>query len=268
MRAIPPELNPAIVANIDQRLASVEQHERVKILLAVESGSRAWGFPSPDSDYDCRFIYIRKMPDYLRLFPVRDVIETPMDVIYDVNGWDLAKTLKLLLKGNAVVIEWLLSPIVYKGSAQFRDSLRQLADKIARRDLIERHYLHLGLRQRNTYFADGKAVRLKKVFYALRPAMALRWLDLHPEQKLPPMNFRQLMQECDLPTPTRALLEGMLIEKATTHEMGSGEVPQPIADFIDTEFIAAQNTYKQETPLLASDIEAAEAFFLNCLTDR
>ena len=85
----------------------------VRILLAVESGSRAWGFPSPDSDFDCRFIYVRRSGEYLSLFPPRDVIEFPPDPLLDVNGWDLGKALRLLLKGNAVVIEWLTSPYIY-----------------------------------------------------------------------------------------------------------------------------------------------------------
>jgi len=103
-------------------LAAVkEQHQGATVLLAVESGSRAWGFPSPDSDYDCRFIFVRPPENYLRLFALRDVIEFPTDGLVDVNGWDLAKALRLLLRGNAVVIEWLTSPFTYAGDAVFRD---------------------------------------------------------------------------------------------------------------------------------------------------
>ncbi len=103
------------------------------MLLAIESGSRAWGFPSPDSDYDCRFIYVRRRDDYLTLYPPRDVIEFPLEGELDINGWDLGKALRLLLKGNAVVIEWLTSPYAYAGDASFRDEALALAKVAAHR---------------------------------------------------------------------------------------------------------------------------------------
>ncbi len=105
MRSIPADFDAATVAAIDERLDLVVRDERVAMPLAIESGSRAWGFASPDSDYDCRFLYVRRRRDYLALWPHRDVIETPLDGLLDVNGWDVAKALRLLVKGNAVVIE-------------------------------------------------------------------------------------------------------------------------------------------------------------------
>src|SRR5579862_9277778 len=119
LRAIPPSMNAIAVAKIDARLAATQREHVVAIPLAIESGSRAWGFPSPDSDYDCRFIFVRSIDDYLSLFASRDVIETPLTDDLDVNGWDIVKALKLLLKGNAVVIEWLTSPIIYSAEPWF-----------------------------------------------------------------------------------------------------------------------------------------------------
>src|SRR4051812_49968845 len=119
LRHIPDSFSPPVVAAIDARLSDVEAEHEVRIALAIESGSRAWGFPSPDSDYDCRFIYLRRPQTYLSLFQGRDVIETPLEGEMDVNGWDLSKALRLLLKGNAVVIEWLTSPIQYAGNTKF-----------------------------------------------------------------------------------------------------------------------------------------------------
>src|SRR5262245_28516631 len=117
LRQLGPGFDPAIVAAIDAQLRAVGTMHHATVLLAVESGSRAWGFPSPDSDYDCRFIYARARDDYLALWAQRDVIEFPTDAVLDVNGWDLGKALRLLLKGNAVVIEWLTSPYIYAGDA-------------------------------------------------------------------------------------------------------------------------------------------------------
>lgn len=163
-RSLAEGMDPAVVARIDERLAAVRQAEGVAIPLAIENGSRAWGFPSPDSDYDCRFVFVRPVDHYLALWPRRDVIETPLEGELDVGGWELGKAIRLLLKGNAVIVEWLNSPIAYGVDETFRSAFLELADKIAERDLIGRHYLHLGVRQRNTYFADHKSVALKKLF--------------------------------------------------------------------------------------------------------
>ena len=82
-----------ITALIKQKLNEIEKIENVQIIMAVESGSRAWGFASPDSDYDVRFIYVREAEDYLKLKPLRDVIEWQLDEVYDISGWDLKKAL-------------------------------------------------------------------------------------------------------------------------------------------------------------------------------
>jgi predicted nucleotidyltransferase len=103
VRSIPPDFDPAIVSAIDQRLERIAAEQNVAVLWAVESGSRAWGFPSPDSDYDCRFIFVRPVEDYLTVSPRRDVIEVPTEEGLDICGWDLFKMAKLLLKGNAAV---------------------------------------------------------------------------------------------------------------------------------------------------------------------
>ena len=123
LRAIPAAMDSSVVAEIDLRLEGITREHRVKIPLAIESGSRAWGFPSPDSDYDCRFIFVQSVDSYLSLFPSRDVIETPLIGQFDVNGWDLAKAIRLLLKGNTVVIEWLTSPIIYTADEWFRKAV-------------------------------------------------------------------------------------------------------------------------------------------------
>ena len=120
LRHIHQTMDAAVVGEIDNRLESIRVDENVNIPWAIESGSRAWGFPSPDSDYDCRFVYVRPLADTLRLFPKRDVIEMPITPVFDVGGWELGKALKLLLKGNAVIIEWLMSPIIYDGDPVFR----------------------------------------------------------------------------------------------------------------------------------------------------
>ena len=246
LRALGPGFDPSVVATIDARLCEIAERERVALLLAVESGSRAGGFPSPDSDYDCRFIYTRRRDDYLALFPPRDVIELPVDAVLDVNGWDLAKALRLLLKGNAVVIEWLTSPHVYAGDAASREEMLALAQQAVRPAAIARHFLHLGDRQRRTYFADAHAVPIKKIFYALRPAVALRWLRLHPGEAVAPMHFPTLIGASDLPADVRVIVDDLLARKAITSELGSGLLPSPIGHLIAAEFALAPQLWLEE----------------------
>jgi uncharacterized protein len=263
LRTLGPDFDPSVVASIDDRLASVAREHNATVLLAVESGSRAWGFPSPDSDYDCRFIYVRRRAEYLSLYPPRDVIEFPMEGALDVNGWDLGKALRLLLKGNAVVIEWLTSPYTYGGDPRFREEGVALANAAARPAAVARHYLHLGERQRRTYFADDRAVELKKLFYALRPAMALRWLRLHPGAAVAPMYFPTLAAESALPAEVAAIVEELLARKAETRELGTGALPAPIGALIDAEFSTARELWLTgPVRLEPAMVAAANDFFL------
>ena len=266
LRCLPENFSREIAANIDRGLTAICGDNGVVIPLAIESGSRAWGFPSPDSDYDCRFIFVRPVDQYLSPWPRRDVIETPLVGEMDMNGWDLAKALVLLLKGNAVIIEWLTSPIVYRGDARFRDEFLALAARIADRELIGRHYLHLGERQRRTYFGDGKDVALKKLFYALRPAAALRWLRQRPEQAVAPMHFPTLMRDCDPPAEVAEIVAELMGLKAKTRELGSAPLPEPIRSFVDGEFAMGRAMFegRQVRQSKAARLQA-EAFFRETL---
>lgn len=262
LRAISPDMAPTTVSDIDARLVAIQAENSVSIPLAIESGSRAWGFPSPDSDYDCRFVFVRSLNEYLTPWQRRDVIETPLESVFDINGWDLGKALKLMLKGNAVILEWLRSPIVYCGDEGFRAEFLDLAERYANRDLVARHYLHLGERQRKIHFGDGAAVPQKKLFYALRPAAALRWLRLHPGEAVPPMHFPTLMDQCAPSQEVRDVIAELLERKASTRELGSSLLPASIADFLDSEFAQARTAFgtgRVQMPAAAE--REAEAFF-------
>jgi predicted nucleotidyltransferase len=262
IRSIDQGMDGAVVARIEARLADISRDHQVAIPLAIESGSRAWGFPSPDSDYDCRFVFVRPLAHYLSLWQRRDVIETPMDGILDVNGWDLGKALKLLLKGNAVIIEWLNSPIAYGIDPGFRQEFLDLARHVADRRLVARHYLHLGERQRRDYFGDDRIVALKKIFYALRPAAALRWLRHHPQEAIAPMHFPTLLKGCEAPAAVMGIIDELMARKAVTRELGSGPLPEPVLAFIDQEFEEAQNVFPRAGQDIRPDArERAEAFF-------
>ena len=255
LREIPDSMDPAVVAQIDARLDGIRAE--AVIPLAIESGSRAWGFASPDSDYDCRFLYVRPIDDYLSPWPKRDVIETPLDAVLDVNGWDIAKALPLLLKGNAVVIEWLTSPIRYAADPWFLDAMLAFAAAHVPTDRLERHYLHLGLRQWARHGRRDAEIPLKRLFYALRPAAALRWLRLQGGAGVPPMAFGTLMAQCDPPVGMARQVAELIAAKTVTRELGSGRIPIAVAQFIDAEYAIAIDRAKRAPPAVP-DIGAAQ----------
>ena len=172
------------------KLSEIEQRENVKILLAVESGSRAWGFASPDSDYDVRFLYVRPRDAYLRLDKPRDVIELPIEGELDINGWDLDKTLRLLRASNPTLFEWFSSPIVYRETA-FADEFHSVMQKYFSSKRGLSHYLSMASGNYREYLKDDM-VKAKKYFYVLRPVLACRWiLD---KGTPPPMLFSELVE--------------------------------------------------------------------------
>ena len=175
-------------AEIDRRLALVEATHGVRLLLAVESGSRAWGFPSPDSDYDVRFVYVRPRDWYLSLTPGRDVIEAPIVDDIDLGGWDIRKALGLLLKSNAVISEWIESPIRYRAPDPVVTRIAALADAVLDGRALAHHYASLARHAADRWLGGDGDVPVKKYFYALRPALAIRSLRRDLGQR-PPMDL-------------------------------------------------------------------------------
>jgi predicted nucleotidyltransferase len=172
-----------------QKLAELERSENIKILYACESGSRAWGFASPDSDFDVRFIYTRDVNHYLSIAEMSDVVGLPVNEVLDIGGWDLKKALKLFLKSNGPLYEWLQSPIVYRQDNAFADEMRSLMPAYFSLRSGGNHYLSMA---NNTLRDDlqNKQVKLKRYFYALRPALACQWIV--EKQTVPPMEFDKL----------------------------------------------------------------------------
>jgi uncharacterized protein len=261
MRHIDSGMDAGHVESIDKRLDAVIKSEDVRIPLAVESGSRAWGFPSPDSDYDCRFVFVRNRDSYLSLRPLRDVIETELTPVLDVNGWDIGKALRLMLNGNAVIIEWLLSPIVYRGDQAFRDNMLALADVIAERRKIFLHYLHLNYSMRNRLIEGIEEIALKKLFYVLRPSMALRHMRHHANKRLPPMHFPTLMAEADIESGLYAIVQDLMARKAVTNELGRGLMPEPVKRFVLEEIAAAEEHAKTMARDGRDHMPMANSFF-------
>jgi predicted nucleotidyltransferase len=241
------EFNPSISTEmrkiIMEQLRKIEVEDNLRILFAIESGSRAWGFPSPDSDYDVRFIYARPVDWYLTITPGRDVFELPIEGDLDINGWDIKKALGLLLKPNPVMLEWLSSPIRYVWNDDVCAKLTDFSREVTHCAACLNHYLHLGGRQWDIYIDGKDEVNLKKYFYIVRPAMAVRWMRMHPAI-IPPMNFQELLAGIDLVADLTAALNDLLLAKSRSKEIGKAPRVEIIDDFIVSEFDWAREAVK------------------------
>ena len=215
---------------IEEKLREIEQRENVRILLAVESGSRAWGFSSPDSDYDVRFIYVRRMEDYLRLDRMRDVIELPVDDVLDVNGWDLDKTLRLLYRSNPGLFEWFSSPIIYR-ETEFSASFRPVMNRYFSSQKGLYHYLSMAYNNGREYL-KGDTVRAKKYFYVLRPVLACRWIL--EKNSPPPVLFSELM-EAELDRSLFPVVDSLLELKKNQPEVKMIPKIDVLNEYLETE---------------------------------
>ena len=239
----PPAVDPT------PHLASIETMEGVAMLFAAESGSRAWGFPSPDSDWDVRFIYARPTLWHLQISPGRDVIEQQLPGDLDLAGWDMRKTLGLILRGNCTVREWFASPIIYVSEDGLVERLRLLCDLVPARRSAWHHYVRL-IERVHGQWLQRIPVNLKKYLYAIRPALVLRWLRTHAEGT-PPMDIGRLLAEVDVSPNERRELQGLLDQKARSSELGMGEALPAIDAMIANELElggAAALAEPQEAP--------------------
>ena len=213
---------------IPAKLQEMEARENIRVIHCIESGSRAWGFASPDSDYDVRFIYVRPIDYYLRLDKTRDVIEWQLDDTLDINGWDLQKALRLLHNSNPTLFEWNNSPIVYKTTPEWAE-ISAIIGRFFQKKAGLHHYLSTAKTNYREYL-KGDMVKLKKYFYVLRPILACRWIL--EKQTPPPMLFSELADACldeALVNPVTDLLR----LKMETPEMGLGPRIDVINDYLD-----------------------------------
>ncbi len=230
-------VSDAMRATVLETLTDLERRHDVTVLFACESGSRGWGFASPDSDYDVRFIYVNRLSWYLTVDAGRDVIEQPISGELDVSGWDLRKALQLLRDSNPTLLEWLRSPIVYRQAPAWMDRFRELAEHGFSQVRGYHHYVAMARKNlREHLYAD--AVRYKKYLYVLRPLLAARWI--RDGRGVPPMRFADLvaatMTEADVVAEIDALLE----VKMRAGESATSPRWVAIHDFIERELAVAQ----------------------------
>ena len=261
------DIPPAARTEVERRLDEIERRNDVRIILAVESGSRAWGFASPDSDFDGRFIYVRPVRWYLSLEEGRDVVETPIEGDMDLNGWDIRKALRLARSFNPVLVEWLLSPIIYRQTAD-ADLVRAYVLANRGRRAMVRHYLGLlrGAWARHGARAEVERVRLKPYFYGIRPAVALAWLE--QRQDVPPMTLPALLDGIVLDDDVRDEIATLRQLKSHTTEIGEGP-RMPGAERLLLDRLAwGQSAFASMAPDDRVDAGAADALFQRLIGAR
>lgn len=243
---------------IREKLMEIEHSEKCRILLAVESGSRAWGFPSPDSDYDVRFIYVRPIEYYLKLEQTRDVIELPINDLLDMNGWDLKKALCLLHRSNPTVFEWFSSPIIYK-QTDFVKKFKPILHHYFSSKSGLWHYLHMA---EGNYreFLQGDMVKAKKYFYVLRPILACRWIL--EKQVPPPMRFSELV-ESQLDSSLKAEVADLLELKMNVPEIKMIPRIDKINQYLDDSIREVRETIKQMPTEAIHSWDELDAIFLS-----
>ena len=232
-----------------ENLRRIESEHEVTVLFACESGSRGWGFASPDSDYDVRFIYVHRLPWYLTVAPGRDVIELPISGELDVNGWDLRKALALLRESNPTLLEWLGSPIVYREDAGAMTRFRMLAQDVFSNAKGWHHYASMAKKNFREHL-QAEEVRYKKYLYVLRPLLAARWI--RARSGVPPMRFAELAQHTLDATRDAALIaeiNALLEVKMRAGEAATSPRWPGIHAFIEAELARNEAEHVQPLPM-------------------
>lgn len=252
---IPEEIRVEIM----RRLAAVEEKEGVRILLAIESGSRAWGFASPNSDFDVRFIYARPQDWYLAvdLEDKRDVIEYPIVDDIDLNGWDVRKALQLFWRSNPAVIEWIKSPINYIDKGDFKAGMQELLDSVYTLEKGIYHYRSMAKTNYRGYLM-AEMVPLKKYFYVLRPLLATRWIETY--RTAPPIEFSALLHLLPKDDGLLEEIQGLLERKKVAFEKELAPRIDKLNAFIEAE-LARLESFSVEKEEKAGGMEQLNGLF-------
>lgn len=244
---------------IINKLKDIERDHGITILYACESGSRAWQFPSPDSDFDVRFIYTRPVDFYLSILEKEDYLSFPINDELDIYGWDLKKVLKLIRKSNTTPFEWLQSPIVYGELHDFRNELWTLCPNYFNRKSNIHHYLGIAKGALDTVVNDSE-IKIKKLFYVLRPLLSAKWCL--EQNSIAPMTIGPLLT---LMPPTLGKLVEELIEfKAAAAEGFVININPALRSYIDKEFSYC-SARADELSVPKFEIDELETFFRNTI---
>ena len=252
---------------IPECLKRIEEKYEVKILLAVESGSRAWGFASKDSDWDVRFIYVHKPEWYFNIDENRDVIEKLFDNDIDAVGWDIKKALMLLKRSNPSLMEWINSPIVYRAEEHFVNDLKQLAKECFNPTKAMYHYQRIYVKHDERYL-QKQGYPMKRFMYYLRGILACQWIEKY--KTLPPVAFQQLYDDIVEDQKIKEGIKELVNYKSSGKEMDMSEVPEYLVNY----YIALADHYSDIVGKFRPKVEnsgiseSLNQFFYEMVTKR
>lgn len=215
---------------IKKELKKIEEEKNIKILYAVESGSRAWGFASTDSDWDVRFLYIHDQDWYLSIDDKKDNYEEILPNDIDLQGWELRKTLKLFRKSNPPLLEWLRSPIIYIERYSTVNQLRELSKEYFNPKSCLYHYLNMAKGNFEKYL-QKEIVRVKKYFYVLRPVLACQWIERTGTPA--PVEFRKLLETQVEDSHIKNEINDLLIRKKSGEELNEEPKIEVLNNFLE-----------------------------------
>jgi len=256
--------NGNVIERIQKELARIEEQYRIRILLAVESGSRSWGFESPDSDYDVRFIYAHPLDWYLSIQQRPDTIRLPFDGCLDIAGWDVRKSLRLFRGMNPSLIEWLTAPLIYREFGSFADKARDLARRHYSKKAGASHYLSMAEDNFKTFIQDRQRVNLKKYLYVLRPLVNILWLTVKDD--LIPMSFAETLAEVSMSAEAQQAIRDLLDRKMAMSELGEGDRIPAIDLFIDQTMKTARD-YCAVAPVSTIDADLLDQMLRDALRE-
>ena len=235
-----------MIEEIKKEIERLENEREIKILLAVESGSRAWGFASVDSDWDVRFVYIHKLDWYLKIDEQKDSQEEILPNDIDLAGWELKKALRLFRKSNPPMLEWLRSPIIYKEEFSTAEKLRDLSERYFNPKSGMYHYLSMAKGNFKEFLANKDLVKSKKYFYVLRPVLACDWIK--NTHSFPPMEFQDLVDSQIGDEKLKTEIAGLLKRKMAGEELKEEPKIEILNEFLERKIEFYKNYVEQIEP--------------------
>jgi len=244
---------------IIEKLKNIERENDIKILFACESGSRGWEFPSPDSDFDVRFIYVRPLNFYLSVLDKVDQLGFPINDELDIYGWDIRKVLKLIRKSNTTPFEWLQSPIIYDEQPGFKNELWELCQHYFYCKTNINHYLGIAKGALGTIINDDE-IKIKKLFYILRPLLSAKWCL--ERKTIAPMTIGPLLTL--MSEHLQEAVKEIIQLKSKSAEGYLIKIEEVLKNYINEQFVVCSNGAK-ELPKESFDAEALDVFFRNTI---
>ncbi len=243
-----------------EKLRQIEKEKNIEILFAVESGSRAWGFASPDSDYDIRFVYKHKKDWYLNLWEQKNTIEFMTEDDLDGSGWDVKKALQLLAKSNASFLGWLFSPMVYYANDKLLKEIQTLAHTSFNpvSGFYHYHSMNKGFEEK----LGTNEMTIKSYFYAIRTALCANWIA--KKRTIPPVEFKKLYPLIEVEYQEK--LDELILLKSSSEEKSNVKVDMHLLELVK-DIAIENNSLKESLENIKPNKELFNQLFLKIVND-